>query len=174
MRVFFGLETPPDTALSISAWRDSQLPVLGRPVAVDNFHITLAFLGEADGRTLERLCLSVDAWPAAAAGTLALDQVGYWPRPGIYWLGPTRWPPALDNLALRLRGLGRQGAGKRDRDRFRPHITLFRRCQQPPPAPTLPPRFQFDYDRLVLFESRQGRRGVSYSPLAQWSLPVNP
>lgn len=173
MRLFFGLELAPQTALAIAAWRDRQLPLAGRPVPAQNFHITLAFLGEVRERGLERLCQMADeicAGGAPHAGELRLDEVGYWPRPGIYWLGPRHWPVELDTLADRLRGLSRQAGGKRDRNRFHPHVTLFRGCDVPPSAPTTEPHFELHYRGFTLFESRQGRKGVLYSPLGHWNL----
>lgn len=169
MRLFFALECPAKTAVAIADWRDRQLPALPRPVAMANFHITLAFLGEVDERSLDRLCRTLNERPAAAAGSVLLNQTGYWPRPGILWLGPTRWPPGLEQLSVGLQKLGRRGSGKQ-RSGFQPHITLFRQCTQGPPAPTLAPKIPFEYDHLVLFESQQGRHGVSYHALAEWPL----
>lgn len=173
MRLFFGLEPDPATAVAIADWRDRQFPGLGRPVPPANLHITLAFVGEVPAPALERLCEAVDRCLAAIEapeGYLRLDRTGYWPRPGIYWVGPTQWSPALDALARSLMNIGaRVGNGKK-RDRFIPHMTLFRSCQQAPPAPAVEPDVAFRFDRVTLFESRQTRNGVSYHALQDWEL----
>ena len=171
MRVFFGLEPDQKTILAISDWRDRQFTAAGRPVPPANFHITLAFIGELDEREIEHLCLSVDTWltrslPRGAA--LTLDRTGYWHKPGIYWLGPTLCPPELLRLAGKLGILSQRVGGKRDRKAFQPHITLFRGCDRAPPPPASPPDFHFIFDHFTLFESRQGRSGVSYHPLTAW------
>jgi 2'-5' RNA ligase len=177
MRVFFALEAPAETRISIGDWRDRHSACDGRPIPVANLHITLAFAGELSDKRIERLCLAADEWqPDAIQGEetgrcqLRLDQVGYWPRPGIYWLGPAQWPQRLTQLSNRLRQAIVAAGGKRDRNNFTPHITLYRRCQNAPPAPTMAPSIDFHCDSFSLFESRQGRSGVSYHSLYEWPL----
>jgi 2'-5' RNA ligase len=173
MRVFFGLELDATTTLRVADWRDRQLACSGQPVPPANFHITLAFIGPLSGPAIERLCLSVDEWvrrSVVCGATLHLDRAGYWHKPGIYWLGPTTWPEHLTRLAQKFSILGSAVGGKRDRNPFQPHITLFRRCSAAPPAPALVPSIALTYQHFSLFESRQGRRGVSYHVLQDWDL----
>ncbi|MBN7797664.1 RNA 2',3'-cyclic phosphodiesterase [Parahaliea mediterranea] len=173
MRVFFGIELDQATALAIGDWRDRQFSHWARPVPVANFHITLAFAGELSDFDIDTLCLAVDEWvlgsqlPGAA---LELNQTGFWPAPGLYWLGPSQWPESLDTQASRLRHLVSSVGARRERKRFQPHITLFRRCDRSPPMPAQPPAFTLDYRSIVLFESRQQRDGVSYHALREWPL----
>jgi len=173
MRTFFALELPPQLAMSIADWRDRQPGGTGRPVPPANFHVTLAFIGQLADDRLERLCHSVDDFlthDRPAGSELALDHTGYWPRPGIYWLGPSTWPESLTQLATRLRALATAAGARRDRNRFQPHVTLLRSCDTPPAAPTTAPAFQLSYRHFTLFESRQGRHGVSYHSLHYWNL----
>lgn len=177
MRVFFGLEPDAATALAIADWRDRQLLCQGRPVPPANFHVTLAFIGELPGAGIERLCGSVDDWmgrTGTPGGVLYLDRTGYWPRPGIFWLGPGNWPDHLTGMARKLGSLGGAVGGRRDRNPFQPHITLFRGCTEPPPAPPVNPELAMPYGHLSLFESRQGRHGVSYHALEDWPLAPTP
>ncbi|HBB77192.1 MAG TPA: RNA 2',3'-cyclic phosphodiesterase, partial [Pseudomonas sp.] len=44
LRLFFALPCPPEQAAAICSWRDRQA-LGGRPVALENLHLTLAFLG---------------------------------------------------------------------------------------------------------------------------------
>ena len=70
-----------------------------------NLHITLAFLGEISNHRVERLCHSVDQYlqhRSLPGDALNLDQVGYWPKPRILWLGPAHWPDTLTHLAQQL------------------------------------------------------------------------
>ncbi|RLQ21986.1 RNA 2',3'-cyclic phosphodiesterase [Seongchinamella sediminis] len=171
MRLFFALELPGELAIQIADWRQRQLPALGRPVPPANFHITLAFLGELGEKQLEQLCLATDELVAQGrfeAGEIILDQVGYWPKPGIYWLGPKHWPDSLGQLADTLARRGNALGAKRKRGQFRPHLTLFRGCQAPPPAAAELGDFPLPYHGFTLLESRAGRNGVRYSPVARW------
>lgn len=173
MRLFFGLEIPQAQAMAVADWRDRECRDASRPVPPANFHITLAFIGELPDAALERLAAAVDDWTARerpAGGALSLDLTGYWHRPGIYWLGSSTWPEGLDRLAAGLRRIGHAAGGKKDRNRFQPHITLYRGCKQAPAAPAVAPDFSLSYDHITLYESRQGRRGVSYHPVAEWPL----
>ena len=171
MRLFFALAPEANCAAALGAWRDRQIHADGRPVPLANLHITLAFLGEISPHRLEPLCDAVDALaPCGVSLQLHLDQLGYWPKPGICWVGPNQWPEHLDRLARRLDEIGVAQGGKRSRGRYQPHITLLRGCQTPPPAPMEAPAFDIEFDHFSLFESRQGRRGASYRETASWPL----
>lgn len=173
MRLFFALEAEPVTARAVADWRDTRLVADGRPVPAANFHITLAFVGDLPAAKLERLVVAADSGTgnmAQGSGSLVLDCPGYWPKTGIYWLGPSAWPPALDALAGKLRGVAASVGARRDGKSFRPHVTLFRGCERPPAAPTTTPAIRWDYSHFSLLESAQGRSGVNYRPLASWGL----
>jgi 2'-5' RNA ligase len=173
MRVFIGLDLDATTTLQIADWRDRQVACDGRPVPPANFHITLAFIGQLSDTAIERLCHSVNEWlsPGNVCGaTLTLDCTGYWQKPGIYWQGATSWPDHLEHLAVKLNNLASAVGGKRDRRAFQPHITLYRRCHAAPSAPLDVPPIVLEYRHLTLFESRQGRQGVSYHALQNWDL----
>lgn len=173
MRVFFGLELDTATALRVAGWRDRQLACNGRAVPPANFHITLAFVGPLRDPAIARLCSAVDEWLERGdlhGATLLLDCTGYWPKPEIYWLGPSTWPEALTRLARKLRTLASAVGSKLDRNPFHPHITLFRHCSDVPPAPAMAPSIDLPYRHFALFESRQGKHGVSYHVLQEWQL----
>lgn len=173
MRVFFGIELNQETALAIDAWRERQFGEPGRAVPAANFHITLAFIGDVPETALGTLCQAVDerlARRPLPGSQLLLNQTGYWPKAMIYWLGADTWPPELTTLANTLRSSAGSVRKKRDRNVFVPHVTLFRRCPEAPPAPLEAPSFALPYQRFSLFESRERREGVSYHPLQDWPL----
>jgi len=175
MRTFFGLELPADVIMQIADWRDRQFGAgTGRPVPPANFHITLAFVGEINPASLDKLCETVETGVARGAftgGQVLLDITGYWAKPGVYWLGAETFPAPLSQLAQRLRQLVTNAGARRDRKPFLPHVTLFRNCTAAPAAPAEPPAFSAVYQHFTLFESRQGKSGVSYHPLQHWELP---
>jgi 2'-5' RNA ligase len=173
MRLFFGFDLSSDSKTAIAAWRDRFAIADGRPVPPANFHITLAFLGEVNERLVERLGDSVDArldalpWQPWA---LLLNRVGYWPAPGIYWLGTSSDTAELAALARKLGSIGQEFGARRERRTYVPHVTLMRRCGSPPPAPVHEPDIEIALEDITLFESRSGRSGVVYEPLLTWSL----
>ncbi len=174
MRVFFALDPEDFTRRAIDDWRAGEA-LVGRPVPAANFHLTLAFIGDLANAELERLCQRVDRLCEEAdfaAVDTVLDTTGYWARPGIWWLGPSDTPNTVTALAERLRGIGSRYGGRADRKPFQAHLTLSRHCELPPPAPLVAPNFTLQCLDFSLFESRQGRGGVSYHPLATWSLGV--
>ncbi|MGU7455917.1 RNA 2',3'-cyclic phosphodiesterase, partial [Klebsiella pneumoniae] len=62
-RLFFALELPSAVQKQIVQWRATHFPEdAGRPVAADNLHLTLAFLGEVSAEKQRAL--------AALAGRL--------------------------------------------------------------------------------------------------------
>lgn len=178
MRIFFAIEPNPPCKIAVRDWRarafaDLENSDQARAVPAANFHITLAFIGELPQRRLESLCMQVDeivATGECCQGSILLDDLGYWPRPGILWLGPTSSPATLKRLAKRLRVLAGRTGGKRESKPFQAHLTLFRQCNQPPPSSLHAPEITLDYTEFSLLESRQGRHGVSYHPLTSWAL----
>ncbi|MEM1111328.1 MAG: RNA 2',3'-cyclic phosphodiesterase [Pseudomonadota bacterium] len=172
MRLFFGLDIDPALARELDTWRLAQ-GITGTPVPQANFHVTLAFLGEFSDAKTGHLEEATDAWVSDTqppCGSLRLDEVGYWPKPGLFWLGPSTWADALTGLAQGLGSLGVRFGAARERKPYRPHITLARQCQQAPPAPLVLPGWQVDYASFTLFESRQGRASIRYHPRCSWAL----
>lgn len=174
MRLFFALDLPPATARAVTLWRERNPIAAGRPVPAANLHLTLAFLGELEERQLEPLCEATDAQLASrtpGAARLALDCVGYWPRPGVFWLGSTQAPPpALQALARGLQQLGGRFGSRVPKHSWTPHITLYRGLELPPAAPLQPPALQLEQERLTLFRTVAGRQGVRYEALCEWPL----
>lgn len=175
MRVFFAFQIDPYISLDIVSWRDSHLLHQGTPVPMENFHVTLAFVGEIAVPEIENLCLLVDKWqekPCFKGGVLALDRAGYWHQHGIFWLGPSTWPEHLTDLGDKLQSLATRVGGKGDRKAFQPHVTLLRHCDIAQEAPSTIPIFRVRYEEFTLFESRQSKRGITYHPLQSWDLAM--
>lgn len=139
----------------------------GRPVPPDNLHLTLAFLGNVSPEALE--CVR-----AAAGGVrappfeLALDRVGWWRRPGILWLAPATWPPAIEGLVRDLwRAVVPCGLEAETRP-FKPHVTLARRCARARPGPLDP--IHWPVSDFALIESLSGQSGARYQVIERWPL----
>lgn len=156
MRLFFGLKPDDVTCMAIDRWRERMLPPLERPVPPWNLHLTLAFLGEVPERELERLGSEADSIDAPAF-TMTLDQLGYFPKPQVLWIGPSETPEGAVELAGELRKICRRLGLRTERRKFQAHLTIARRCSTPPPASALPPSFSVHFDSFELFESCEAR-----------------
>jgi 2'-5' RNA ligase len=135
-RLFYALW--PDEATS---QRLAQVQALapGRAVHRDDFHITLAFLGEQPAGVLPLLEQILGNLPQAAM-TLVLDRVAYFRRHRIAALQMSEPPAALLDLQAALAAeLLRCRIGFDQRRRFQPHITLARNADAPADTVLMPP-----------------------------------
>lgn len=169
MRLFFGLKPDAGACLAIDAWRERMFPPMPRPVPPQNLHLTLAFLGEVDEKHLETL-MTQAGFIDAPAFSLRLDQLGYFPRPQVLWIGPRETPLEVIELSRHLASIGRRLALHVERREFEAHLTIARRCVTPPPASAAPPDFDLDFDSFALFESQSIRGGVRYRAIGEWPL----
>lgn len=196
LRLFFALW--PDEAVRaavLAVRREAWVQALPHGVPAANLHLTLAFLGSLGAG--QRACVeaTVDRWMSGRGAvpgdrlaptgfTLRLDQMGYWPRPQVLWLGPRETPPALSALVRGLRGILIPCGYRGDASPFRAHVTLARKVAPPAgadadvgtgvgagsgltgaPAPVLWPVRDF-----VLLASHRVPSGVRYAVVARWPL----
>jgi 2'-5' RNA ligase len=169
MRLFFGLKPDPQTAMDIIDWRERSLPPMARPVPVDNLHVTLAFLGEVQDRYLEELIDLADQ-VRSDPFKLRINQLGFWSKPKILWVGPDEIPQAVSQLAKILGNVRRRMRFRAEKKEFLPHITIARRCEIPPPASVLKPDFTIYFDRFTLYESSRIKSGLYYRAVQDWIL----
>ncbi len=142
--------------------------ITGRWVSRENLHVTLAFLGAVDKHTRSRV-EHVASQVSAQSFTLHLDEVGYWQKPRILWVGASRLPSPLVQLLSSLNdGLSTCGF-KPERREFRAHVTLARKVHKPIAHRSIDP-ILWPIDSFVLVESRTLLAGASYQVLRTWSL----
>lgn len=168
-RLFFALWPEPELAGRLHALAGKTLRHGdGRRVAVENIHLTLAFLGSVDAAFRE-CAEQAAAAIRASAFTLTLEQIGCWSRAGILWAGPVRVPDALSSLARELTaGLVSCGYVPETRP-YAAHLTLARKVRRcPPPAPIEP--LAWEVRRFCLRRSRLEPGGARYETLREWEL----
>ncbi|WP_077049328.1 RNA 2',3'-cyclic phosphodiesterase [Pseudomonas sp. KK4] len=166
-RLFFALDCAPAQRKAIAQWRSALQLRSGRPVPVENFHLTLKFLGAVAVAQIGDVCEAAAAVRTSAERlTVVLDRLDVWRRAGVLVLAPEQAPPALLRLVYDLEQamlpFGLEDAPKE----FRPHLTLARDYRAPVPESPTAPEFFLRADRFILFESHKGR----YRPLAEWPL----
>lgn len=174
MRTFIALEPPEEFVEDVAALaRVLSAAVEGRFVPRQNYHATLAFLGDVDEAHARD---AMDAMDEACAGAEAVplrsDSLGKFGRASdaTLWLGLAP-DPGLTNLATRLRELLRAHGIPFDEKPFLPHITLARRARIPKGLlPELAFPLPCDAARVTLFKSTPSRDGAQYKPLYEVDL----
>lgn len=143
----------------------------GRPTRPETIHLTLAFVGDIPEARLPEL-IAAAARVRGQAFTLELDRLGYWRHNHLRWAGCTAPPPALSELAGKLRGVLRAAnfAVDRETSEFFPHITLLRKCTRAAAAQVLEPPLCWPADEFVLVRSRLDAEGANYERLQTFRL----
>jgi len=166
VRLFYALWPPRGTAQALAGWASEvRNESGGKLTAVDNIHLTLAFLGAAEPE------------PAIAAARrvqgrcheLPIDAARYVKRNEMIWVGPETVPPMLASLVADLhRSLSAAGFTLEKRP-FAAHVTLVRKARRPSSIPPLP-RVEWPVDELLLIASKIGAGGSAYTPLQRFAL----
>lgn len=132
MRLFVGLALP-------QSLKDRLAPLMAglpgaRWVPPGNLHLTLRFVGEVDEREaalLDEALVTIERAPfelqVAGCGIFAQRR-----GPEAVWIGVASTPPLVDLQAAVERAAVRAGLAPEEK-RFRPHITLARLKDVPPP-----------------------------------------
>ena len=177
MRAFLAIEMPDDIAADLRRLQ-ADLP-LRRPVARDNLHLTLVFLGDQPEARLAGLhdLLSGLGAPGVAIDFTGLDMFGgNRPRQVFATVRPD---PGLVALQARLTRVAHSSGIAPERRRFVPHVTLGR---DKPAGPDLARLRQamaglsgwraggFVARSVTLFQSTLAPAGARHAPLANYPL----
>jgi RNA 2',3'-cyclic 3'-phosphodiesterase len=130
----------------------------GRPVRLENLHVTLAFLGSVpEGRLAE---LAEIARKAAgpfvgspALIELAFDHLEYWRAAQLLCALPAAPQAPITTLVQRLQGFLIGEGFALDLKPFRPHVTVVRKVLRPAPVARMRP-VVWRFTELALIESR--------------------
>ena len=174
-RLFTALEIPRDAALSLSLLRGG-LPG-ARWIDVENYHLTLRFIGDVEGHVADEIANALDRVDRPAF-QMTLSGVGAFggKKPHAVWAGVSASPDLtalqgeIDRICQRL-GL------PADPRKFSPHVTLARLRNASPldVAQYLSARgnfaaLPFRVGRFVLMSSRDSVGGGPYIVEEAWPL----
>ena len=161
MRLFFALWPPRETALALERWAQG---LEGRRTPAGRIHLTLAFLGEADGARASAAARRV----LTGGFLLRLEEAGYWGHNKIVWAGPSPLPAALAQLAELLQlELYKEGFIL-DRRPFAAHVTLVRKAPAQP-LPALPP-LEWPVREFHLVSSSHTLESTAYRTVERFAL----
>ncbi|OLP60231.1 2'-5' RNA ligase [Xaviernesmea oryzae] len=123
-RLFTALEIPRNAAMSLSLLRGG-LPG-ARWIDVENYHITLRFIGDVDGRTADEVVERLDRierpeFQLQLTGTGAFGSK----KPHSVWAGVST-PPELFQLQAEIERICQRIGLAPDPRKFTPHVTLAR------------------------------------------------
>jgi 2'-5' RNA ligase len=178
VRLFFALWPDADTRARIAHVADA-LRVTGdaRRVARENYHVTLAFVGEVPQSEVAVL-QQIGRDQHAAACTIMLDTYEYWPDSQVVVAAARQTPAALlelwshlhAELALHHAALNsRHSRRLRQSPPLRVHVTLARKVLQAPVLQAMSP-FHWSARSFSLVRSDTGGARSVYTVVDTWQL----
>jgi 2'-5' RNA ligase len=174
-RLFTALEIPRDAALSLSLLRGG-LPG-ARWVDVENYHLTLRFIGDVEGHVADEIANALDR-VRRHSFALTLSGVGAFgqKKPHAVWAGVAA-SPDLAALQAEIDRICQRLGIAADPRKFMPHVTLARLRNSSPleVARYLSARgnfaaLPFRVGRFVLMSSRDSVGGGPYVVEEAWPL----
>ena len=166
MRLFFACWPPAGTAQALARWASEvRNESGGKLTAVENIHLTLAFLGEAQPEPAIAAARKVKG----SAHELPIDAARYVKRNEMVWVGPSAVPAELASLATQLREALRQRHFVLEERPFAAHITLIRKARRPASIPPLPD-VHWPVEEFLLVSSKTSSNGSTYTPIERFPL----
>lgn len=166
-RLFFALWPDENVVRKINQHAIKYFSVCqGRLLKKSNWHITLAYFGNADRKT--QYCLEQQADKIKVESfKLSLGKCGYWKKPAVAWLVPSDIPKELQQLVVELQqNLTHCGYKPEERD-YQPHVTLVRKAKQPPSIDEIE-AIPWIVNKFCLVESITGEGSAVYTVLKEW------
>ena len=173
-RLFFALLPSRDVREGLRRLQKEFAPTSGQPVAPENLHLTLLFLGEVRAdktETVRDLAFEVKGF----CFELVLDIYGSFGQDHarILWTAPSHPPSELSALHHSLRRKVEQLGLHVEKRVYRPHVTLVRKARVQTKIPGKPNTdISWPARRYALISSERLPTGPRYSVLAEKDLAV--
>jgi 2'-5' RNA ligase len=166
VRLFFACWPPAETAQALARWAAEVRNVSGgKLIAVENIHLTLAFLGEAEPGPAIAAAREIEG----GAHELPIHAARYVRRNEMVWVGPDAVPAKLASLAAQLRKELARRQFKLEERPFAAHITLIRKARPPKSIPPLP-QVAWPVHEFLLVSSQTSAKGSTYTPVERFPL----
>ncbi len=167
MRLFISINFDEQTKQNILAvQRRLREAGKGRFTPPENFHLTLAFLGEVEEEDLGRLQAVLDELGVPKMELIFRRMGCFWRDSELWWIGVEE-DPVLMKLQRELVASLKAAGFAPDAKRFRPHITLARDMHigRVPQETLLLQAFRTTVSRVSLMRSNYPARQVLYTEL---------
>jgi 2'-5' RNA ligase len=172
LRLFFA--AVPDPAARehfAAASRSISLAPGARRVPRENYHMTLAFVGDVAASQLPVL-LKVGAAQKVRAFSVTFDEYECWQKPGVIVVAARLIPAEFHQLWRQLHHELARDAWALESERLRPHVTLARKVSQPPVLQAMS-AFEWHVRDFCLMRSDTSGIQSAYTVVDTWSLLDN-
>lgn len=177
MRLFVGLDLPWETRERLAMMSGGGIPG-ARWVPIENYHLTLRFIGDLPAYRAEEVDEALAALRARRFA-LELSGVGTFAKGGretSLWVGVAR-NQQLEHLAGKVETALQRAGLEPERRRFAPHVTLARLDNAPPDklagfvqAHNLFREGPIEVEHFTLFSSQLGKEASVYTPEVEYAL----
>ena len=171
LRLFFALQPTMDESVALTA-QVAPLLASAQPVAAQNIHATLCFIGAVEPEKLD-LLRSAAAEVRGRRVALCFDTLEHWEGPKVLCATASRESESAVALAAAIGKAAIDAGFSPDIKPFRAHLTLARKFRRDLsveyPQPLVPPLL-VSCSAFVLMESRRGDAGSIYSAVDSWPL----
>ena len=170
-RLFFALDINSQDKAKIAQWRSYYLSLPFKAINADNFHITLAFLGNIDAHQQQALTLAATQLSANISikkNALLLDHCGLFKKPQVLYLGISQPPLWLTTLAKRLSQQAQHLNVFQEQRSYCPHLSLYRKAKYC--ADNINSTLTINIKSFSLYQSSSTHEGIRYQALQTWAL----
>jgi len=173
MRIFIGIPLPSDVKFYL---RETQTEILrykakGNFTQLDNFHVTLLFLGEVQGSKVNLLCDALDEkLKDFKTFDFHLDGIGSFAKgvDQIIWVGLKKNIDQMKKLHQIIKDTVKHIQLPFDDKKFKPHITIARQVRFDEPSMTHQLKMYQPVilaDKVHIYESHRINDQLTYTPL---------
>jgi len=169
VRLFFAVLPPLDVRNGIAA-AALRLPLDAESTLVlpDNYHMTLAFVGEVPAAQLATV-REIGNSQHACSFTVRFDAYEYWPEAAVLVAAAREIPSSLTRLWERIHaGLAIHQLARKP-ELLRPHVTIARKVSQAPVLQAMS-AFAWKARTFSLMQSNRDGAQLSYTVLNTWPL----
>jgi 2'-5' RNA ligase len=177
-RLFFALDIAASDKQTIAHWRDNKFKQAFKAIPSDNFHITLAFLGNTSSEQQQQLISDANKFAKLIypinKPQLLLTHLGLFKKPKVMYLGLQTCPCWLNDLANNLSQAAINIGLFQENRAYCPHLSIYRKASAidnnsleiAMTGKNMPLKIK----SFSLYQSISSEQGVVYTPINTWKL----
>lgn len=169
-RYFFALWPDATVRRKILAFRTASITG-GKPVAAQNLHITVLFLGHLNINQLQRIITEANHIHLPCFH-IQLNHSGHFKKSRVSWLGLKTIPDTLHDLHQAVSDCAQNSRIAIENRPYIPHLTVARKST-PAEQKAISP-IDWNIDHFVLVESTDTSQGVHYQIIKDYPLSTAP